>query len=392
MPTTQPTQLALQWLKTGQAPAQRVGEVARALALLSGEVAITPSAFKTPLGPDVEMALLIEADERGRFDIVQLLSSHATSKACAKHAKKLLFRAKQRGVSVPEPKLATRAPVNLATVPEPLPSYASSFDGTGGQLLLLGGWAQTEGPFCLMAMVSDTEGLVSAWYLSDTSRTQQREMLDRLKHQFPGFTVQVPEGFAAGRIRWGLEKRDATGQGFEGDQAEVRRVLAEVEPVPAVDVELDPEDEARIEERIAAAGSLLSDQSFSTWLPATSQLYATLEAKLTPLRALGHDEAALRDEVELVLHAAVETWLDQPARERLADRLEMTSWLLVIDGRREPALLAVSTARGLRDPTRAAHTLGFVQAALNRTLALPKLVSFATPGGLMNLQPMRVPR
>lgn len=389
MPTTQPTQIALQWLKTGQAPSQRVGEVARALALLSGEVAITPSVFKTPFGADVEMALLMEAEERGRFDLVQLLSCHATSKSCVKHAKKLLFRAKQRGVTVPEPKIATRTPVNLAAVPEPLPSYASSFDGTGGQLLLLGGWAQTEGPYCLMAMVSDTEGLVSAWYLSDTSRTQQREMLDRLKHQFPGFTVQVPDGFAAGRIRWGLDRRDATGQGFEGDQAEVRRVLAHVEPVPAVDVELDPEDEARIEERIAAAGSLLSDQSFSTWLPVTNQLYATLEEKLKPLRDLGQDEDALRDEVELVLHAAVETWLEQPARERLANRLEMTSWLLVIDGRRDPALLAVSTARGLRDPTRPAHTLGFVRAALNRTLPMSRLMSFATPGGLPQLRPQR---
>jgi hypothetical protein len=372
MPTTLTTQTALQWLKTGQAPQQRLTEVVRALALLSGEVAITADRLKQ-LGPDVEMALLVEAEARGRLDLVQHLSNEAASKTCAKHAKKLLFRAKQRGVVVPEHKVPVRAPVNLATQPEPLPSYASSFDGTGGQLLLLGGWAQTEGPYCLMAMVSDTEGLISAWYLADTSRTQQREMLDRLKNQFPGFAVQVPEGFAAGRIRWGLERRDALKQTFEGDQAEVRRVLADVEAVPAVDVELDPEDEARIDERIEAAASLVVDPSFATWLSLPRAVLQDLQNKALQDKDKTLESEVARQKAQVLRDAAVDAWLDTSTRERLADRLEMTSWLLVMDGRREHALLAVSTARGLRDAKRPAYSLGFVRAAVERTAPIASL-------------------
>lgn len=373
MPTTPATQTALQWLKTGQAPPQRLTEVVRALALLSGEVAITAERLKQ-LGPDVEMALLVEAEARGRLDLVQHLCNEAASKPCAKHAKKVLFRARQRGVVVPEHKVQTRAPVSLATQPEPLPSYASSFDGTGGQLLLLGGWAQTEGPYCLMAMVSDTDGLISAWYLADTSRTQQREMLDRLKHQFPGFAVQVPEAFAAGRIRWGLERRDALRQTFEGDQAEVRRVLADVEAVPAVDVELDPEDEARIDERIEAAAILVSDPSFATWLNLPRQIATDLQAQAEKQLDADADEATVRQKLNELRDVAVDGWLDRPARDRLADRLEMTSWLLVLDNKREQALLAVSTARGLRDAQKPAHTLGFVRAAVERSAPLDGLV------------------
>ena len=58
MPDSKPTQTARGWLQTGQAPKDRVTEVARASALLSGQIPPIPAALQPALQPDVEMALL----------------------------------------------------------------------------------------------------------------------------------------------------------------------------------------------------------------------------------------------------------------------------------------------------------------------------------------------
>jgi hypothetical protein len=277
-------------------------------------------------------------------------------------------------VAVPEQKTAVRAPVNLATTPEPLPSFASSFDGTGGQLLFLGGWTPGEGPHCVMAMLSDTEGLLSAWYMADTSRTQQREMLERLKHQFPGFTVQVPDAFVAGRIRWGLDTRDARGEPFEGDHAEVRRVLAHVEPVLAGDIgfDLDPDDELRLDTYMAEARTLLDDPAFRVWLQPDVRLNTAIDAAVSTLRTLDETERAER--AATLVDTIVDQWLDSGQRDRLAERFDLSSWLLATSGKRDPALRAVATARGLRDHERRPCTIGFVRAAVERYVSVPQLL------------------
>ena len=379
MPTSASTKTARAWLQSGQSPAQRVAETAYALLLLSGEVNVTAQTYKPCLEADMEMALLLEADAAGRIDLVQLLADHARHKPTAKQAKKLLFRAKQRGVAVPERK-PTRPPVDLSAVPEPLPSFASSFDGLGGQLVFLGGWSQTDGPYCVVAMLSDRDGLQSAYYLPDTSRTQQREMLARLQSQFSGFTTQVADAFAAGRIRWALNLRDALGQTFEGDPAEVRRLMVDVEPIQDLEIALDPEDEAQIDQRMALARELVDEPCFSAWLQPERPLQTALEAELAPLRAATLDEADLRARVSTLRDAAIEKSWTEAERIRIAQRLEITASLLASEGRIEPAMRAIATARGLRDLARPALSLGFVAAAMLRHLSVEQLLRQVTEG------------
>ncbi len=374
MPNSPTTLAAVQWLQTGQAPPQRGAEVARAMALLSGAVTLGPASFKIPLSPDIEMALLVVAEAAGQVELVQLLSEHAATKANLKHAKKILFRYKQRGVAVQE-KAAARAPVSLATKPEPLPSYASSFDGAGGQLLFLGGWSQTDGPFCIMAMVSELQGLLSAYYLPDTSRTAQKELLGRLEGQFGGVTIQISDAFVAGRIRAGLDVRDARNLGFEGDQAEVRRALNGVEPVLARDIgfDLDEEDQALLQSRLAAAEILLNDRFFSGWMSPDEALRSTLVAAMSELK--GMPEVG-----EVVVGAAramvCGQWLPAHRREILADRMDMTALLLVNHQRQDLAILAIATAAGLRDPEIEAMSLGFVRATFDRIAPVAHLLAY----------------
>ncbi|MSP90311.1 MAG: hypothetical protein EXR79_00660 [Myxococcales bacterium] len=368
MPTSPPTETALHWLRTEQAPPARMAEVARALALLEGATPVTAHSLRTPFGADVELALLIEADARGRFDLVDLLASHAAAKATAKHAKKLLFRARQRGTAVPDGR-STRAPVSLAARPEPLPSYASSLDGDGMQLAMLGGWTAGDGPWVLMGVMSDAVGLVSVWHMPDSSRTRQRDLLGRMQTTFGGVTVEVPTGFAEGRLRWGLDISEARGTPIEGDLAAARRLLAEAEAVDAVEVALDAEDEARVADLAATSGVLLDDPCLKGWFTHAPRLPDALRAALGDLRGRDIDESHLIS----ARASAVGGLVNATERVQWADRLEMTAWLMATSGRRVPAVIAVAAARCLRDGDIDLVDIGLVCAALDRAAPVPTL-------------------
>lgn len=372
MPTSSATQAARAWLSSKNPPPQRVSEVARALALLSGDVPPTPGALTTaPLGPDVEMALVVEAAGRNRYDLVQLVSEHGTTKPAIKHAKKLLFIARQKGVNIPELPKTTRAPVDLSTRPEPLPSYASTLDASGAQMILLGGWSATEGAYCVLAMLSDQEGLVSAYYLPDTSRTQQRLMLGKLRDQFSGLTVEVSPDFAAGRIRWALDVRDTLALQVEGDLPAVRRAVAQADPIQASDVafELDEDEETRVEQRMVEAASLADEPCFGGWFGLQGADKASFLAEAGSLMGV-EDVAERREKLVQARAEHVQRHFHQTLRERMAERLEMTAYLLVLAQKREVALRALATARGLRDPSRPLLSLGFPAAAIDRLLPI----------------------
>jgi hypothetical protein len=366
MPNSPTTQAALHWLRSQQAPPHRSEEVARALAILEAPIDVAVMAMRQPLQADLELALLLEAEARSRFDLVAAMGTHAAAKPTIKHVKKVLFRARQRGIEVPEPK-ATRAAVSLAARPDPLPSFASSFDAHGVQLLVLGGWAAAAGPYSVLGLVSEREGLCSAWYMGDSSRSQQRDMLARLKATYSGLTVEVPTDFVAGRLRWALDLRDTLGGPVDGDLADVRRILADTEPVATVEVALDADDERRIAERARDSGALLDHPCFTSWLPAD----AALEHAITGLLA-GEpaDKGVDLDAVAKVRLQALDRWLDNSERDRIAARLEVSSWLLAIAGAHDTAVVAVSTARALRDPAVPLADIGLLTAALDHAAPL----------------------
>lgn len=364
------------WLQSGQAPAQRAPEVARALALLGRNLPATPAALRG-LGADIEQALLLEAEAQTALELTALIAEHAADKAVAKNAKKVLFKWKQKGLNVPE-RHAGRAPVDLSARPEPLPSFASSIDGAGGQLIFLGGWTPGEGANCIMAMLSDRDGLLSAYYVPNTSRTQQKELIGRLHASIPGFTCQVPEDFAAGRLRWALDLRDAKGQGFEGDIAEVRRALAHAEPVPEIDIALDPEDEAALDQHLDASASLAAEPCFSGWFSLDRQ---ELKALHDSVRALAADAADLPAQLRALRLQAWQAWLGQVGAEKLAARLEINAWLLAATQKRDQALQALACARALRLGDRPWTQIGLMAATVDKQASLAALQALVGQAG-----------
>lgn len=348
MPDSKPTQTARGWLQTGQAPKDRVLEVARAVALLSGQIPPIPAALTPALQPDVEMALLVEADARGMLGLVDLLAEHAANKPVTKHARKVLFRARQRGLAVPE-RVVARSPVSLAARPEPLPSYASTFDTDGNQLLMMGGWAAPEGSWCLAGFVHDTEGLHSVYFMPHLSRTAHREIVDKMRGSFNGEVIEVPSAFAASRLRWGTDRRDQRQVGWEGDQADARRILADVEPLGEIEFNLDAEDEALLAahlESVDAPCSVTVDL-----LEARTLRKAAATALAGPIRAAGAGEAKTEGFTQ-ALAQWLDGWFDAERRANYAGRLEIEAWLRHQMSQRDAMLRALSVARLMRDVQR----------------------------------------
>ncbi len=369
---------AVKWLQSGQAPVERVSDVARALALLSGEVPLSPELLEPPLGQDLELGLVAEAARVDAIDMLLLLRDHGRSKACLKQARKALFGAKQRGLDVPE-QLAPRGAVSLARTPEPLPCYCSSFDSIGGQLIVLGGWSPEDGPNAMIAFMSDRSGLETASWFPGMSRTRQRQVLDDLANRFTGLTVEVGARFAVGRIRWALDVADELGRTIEGDVAVLRRLVEDVVPIAEIELNLDAADEARIEERIEASGALADEACFRRWLPLgerpTSRLLHALdkESWLRDTDVAGDELhsrlSALRSDVLLAT-------IDAAERQRMAVRLELTGWLLARNGRRESALMAISVARAVRSLDRPLASLPFVTHGLEGSVPLDELLRY----------------
>lgn len=348
MPDSKPTQTARTWLQSGQAPKDRVSEVARAIALLTGQVPPVAAALTPPLQADVEMALLVEADGRGMLGLVDLLAEHAAHKATVKHARKLLFRAKQRGLVVPE-RVQTRAPVSLAARPEPLPSFASTFDADGNQLLMLGAWTANDGSWCLAGFVHESEGLHSVYFMPHLSRTAHREIVDKMRASFNGEVLEVPNDFVSARLRWGTDRRDERQTGWEGDQADARRILAGVEALGEIEFNLHADDEAVLTAH-------LDDQAAAH--PATLVLVTGRGFRKAAVAALAAERKAAQEAAEAVagLAAAADAWLERwfsaERRRDIAGRLEIEAWMRHQLNQSEHMMRSLALARLMRDSAR----------------------------------------
>lgn len=339
MPDTKPTLAARAWLQSGQAPKDRAPEVIRAAALLSGQIPPMASALTPPLSEDVELALVIEADARGHLALVDLLSTHAASKNVSKHAKKLLFRAKQRGAVVPD-RPQTRTPVSLAARPEPLPSHASTFDAEGNQLLMLGGWTATDGSWCLAGFVHDSEGLYSVYFMPHLSRTAHKDIVEKMRLSFHADLTPVPDEFASGRLRWGMERRDARQATWDGDQADARRILSDAEALGEIEFNLEEEAEAQLTARLAS----------ETQTCAVAK--ALLESRVLKQAWVKAQQGLSAQEIPGALVPFLADWFNTERRTNLAGRLEIDAWLRH-QMHDQPAMLeALALARLMRDASR----------------------------------------
>lgn len=370
MPKSPATKQAREWLATGQAPADRSMEVALALALLSGEVPLSPAVLAgRDIGADVLMSALLDAEARAMWSLVAFLRDQTTDRACVKQARKILFRARQKGL-YEEAAEQPRTGVDLSARDEAPPSYCTSFDRTGTQVVLHGGCSSEHGAHSLVGIVSQARGLESVTLISRPSRTRQRTLADDLARRFDGVVVEVPAPFAAGRLRWGLSRATDLDALIDGDAATARRLLSDVQPVAEVDTALDPDDEARLVDLAASSDTLVGQRFFDGWLSAERRRLGD-SVDHDPRLVGDGDEPATHDRDRLMREAIGEHF---PAEVRvdLAVRMEITAFLLAKDGKRPLALTSIATARLLRDGAHHPADIPFLRASLEQAdAALP---------------------
>ncbi|MCB9738106.1 MAG: hypothetical protein H6747_02485 [Deltaproteobacteria bacterium] len=328
------TPTARAWLETGRAPKERSAEITLGMVLLSGKVQATPELLASrQLGEDVELALLEIAEERADWSLVALLCAHARSKPCAKAARKAVFRAKQRGISVPEAGAPRRA-VALSLRPDPLPSYCTAFDKAGHHVVALGGWSATDGGWSLAGVIGPDDQLRGVYFHPQTSRSKVRSLLDRVVPD-AALMAEVPATLAAGLLRRGLDLAKAAGVSVEGDLMRAGRLLADVTPLETI--------ECRLADDPAALLAAIDAGDRHARLPAVQAFGLALR--------LAHGltaEASLHD---------VEAKLDADGRARWARRLEVMAVLLDREGDQEAAVSIAAAATRMRDASAALESI-----------------------------------
>jgi len=367
------------WLAGQDPPLDRVAEVERARALLAGGAARVAALLKPSLGEDLEEALVAEALAHSDADLILMLRDQAASKLARKLAGKAIYSLRSKGVAVEEAPRSGSG-VSLALTPDPLPSFASTIDGSGAQILYVGGWSRDHGgAYCIVGIVSDIDGLTHVTLLPAMTRTRQRAIIEDLTRTFAGFVVEVPEAFAAGRVRWGLDAMRALGRGIDGDVADADALVREFEPVDSFELALDADDEAKLPALLGASEQLFTERAFQTWLVPSDVQFNALDARLHGVMHAGEAVTSERFQELFAdrLSAFLDEWIVAAERVRLAARLEVMAWMLVLTERHETALMCVAVAHALRDEARRPSAIPFVRRALARFYDPEKLAEKA---------------
>ncbi len=353
MPSADPGDV-LALLKDPKVESQQVAEatgahrddVARAARLVMGMAKAKPEeAFSLP-GP-LAAAVARAALEAGRADVLAALAAHPAREA-AKEAKRGLHVLKSRGVEVPEP--PRPAPI-AASSPAPgpaLPCYASALDGEGERAIWVARGVPGRGIEVGQAVVSDVLGLIEL----------QVALLGRKEYRAFGLDIEE-KGRAVGVTEIPRERaKSLVAAARHLNEASGRRVpegadawLAHLGPAapledPARDFPPLPEDEER--EALMASAALHELPMMRGWL-AEEEFLRGLARRLDEIAVspLYLDEHQRAQQAAAAVSGAVESYLDEPRRHRLAGRLFAMAAHLAALGDAESAKAAAAAARAV---------------------------------------------
>ncbi|HET8724656.1 MAG TPA: hypothetical protein VFM53_10685 [Anaeromyxobacteraceae bacterium] len=320
-------------------------EAARAARLLFGLAKARPEEIAT-LPPPLAAALVQAAVDAERLDVLSALAA-GPDKALSKEAKRFLHILKAKGVQVPEPPRAAPPPPPQPAE-EVFPCYASSIDGQGERAVWVSRNVPGRGVEVGQAVVSDTQGLLElqVGVLGRKEyRTFGREIAER------GRAMGVGE-IDPGEARWIVaeaRKRNAVSgrTAPEGADAWLARIgpgAAPADPAQAFPP-LEPAEEAAA---VTASAELHALPMLKGWLADEAMLRA-LAARLDEIGASREhaDEAARAARLAEATLAALESWLDEACRARLATRLHDVAAHLRAIGIADRAVQAAAVARAL---------------------------------------------
>jgi len=342
-------------------------------ALLTDPARIDTADIRSSL-PDPTLAAAFLERLPADPDLIPLLAAVREAfqeKSVRKAARKAAFRFEQRGLVVPEGP-SREGPVLHRAAPEEGEPFAflSSVDAIGVRGVLLGIPRAPRGIELGAALVSDENGILqyAGGAFSKKKALRAREdFLEEFRHVVPaapGHAVSVLE--RAHRAR-----QDAPGAAryLQARPWILERIVPAGSPpvlelVPEEDVAGQPFTEAM-------AGRLLEHEILAHWMADPREVRTLAEeireAEESPIY-LSDDQRDRR--IDEIIRAWIREHFSGPQRERIADRLEETAYVLHRLGDEELARLACIAARSLAEQETALDVHPLLRAMTARTLAL----------------------
>ncbi len=345
------------------APREEAGRAARIVAAITK----TKPEEALSLPPQLALAVARAALEVGRAELLVAFTSHPSRDVC-KEAKRGLHILKTRGVAVPD--LPRAAPPQAPATPEPaFDCFASAIDGRGERAVWVTRSVPGKGVEIGQVILSDTLGLLElqvGLLGRKEFRTFSRELVERGRSMGVGLIDrELAKSLAAAARALNDQSGSIVPRGADpwlaklGPARPLEDPAAQFPPLP------DEEERAALE----SSASLHDLPLLAPWV-AEDEPLQTLERKLAEISVspLYIDEGQRKEQSLRVVADAVENYLDEPRRRRLASRLFQIARHFVEAGDAPNSQRAAAAARAAASGTPGSR-IPFVRLLIEKAVA-----------------------
>ena len=296
-------------------------EVARATRMVRALAGASPQEAATL--PGVLAAAVARAALLGSHaEVLAALAAHP-DREVGKEARRGLHVLKSRGLAVPEP--ARPPPARRAeeppAEPEP-PCYASTIDGHGERAIWISRPVPGKGVEVAQAVISDVSGFLDL-QVALLGRKEFRAFARDLREKGVAMGIaEIEREEALSLVASARALADSSGRPLPAGADVWLGRLGPTPPPPDLAGRFPPLPEEEEREALAASGGLHQLPMLQGWLADEDALRALAgrldEIAVSPLYL---DERQRAEQAAGAVAAAVEGWLDEPRRRRLASRL-----------------------------------------------------------------------
>jgi hypothetical protein len=328
---------------------------------------------KTGAGKATDQAiafLLGRIADRAAVAALSSMEQRAGDKAVKREIRRALYKLGQKGLAVPEPKIAEDKKPVFRLGPE-IEGYMSSTDGAGNRLVWLVKPHPAGGIQVLQGMFNDREGLVHA-NAGVTRRKELRKMAEEMKES-QGFTmIAVPWGYADQILYEAFEKAKAAGRSGVEQFPSLRQVFNTAKPAVSdhpIYARLNLED-IRSGVWRNLSGKLFEEREFETWILEKDWLEPYLE-KIEEARGsrLVLNKVQQKERVAGIVRDAVQEIFSSEKGKVFQRRMEDMALYLFETKREQEAKLALSVALAIAEGDLGGLGVSFLNGLAQRSIA-----------------------
>ena len=325
--------------------------------------------------PRIAQALVerLPVDDRAEVGLIPALRDAFEQKTVQKTIRKILFKMKQKGISVPDSETRAGAPIfkkEMGKAEEPT-AYLGPIDGSGNRGVFLAFPQMRSGVDLGMGLMNDDEGIVQ-FVFDRYSKKRMREVREIF---FQGFShmVDVSLPHAATVIERSYA-RNETGQeeSFSGylqlrpwmlENISLLEQAAIYDFIPLENVSGDMPTGTQIEK-------LLEHDLFESWIIEPEEMKTVLgeivEAEESPILV---SEEQKRDRINQIKEKGIENLYPESKRLLMKDRLEEMAYVFFKLDKEEYARLCLVSAQSLTENSSALIINPFLREIMERSLA-----------------------